>query len=423
MTEIRKIKNKTSTILIIQDRLKSPFRAIRRCYIHRKSLNYIRKKFGWKQFFNTIKVYFIIRGENEGEGVLDPLYKFFPSLAPYPVEIETEFSTICNVNCLQCEYRHWPADLKLPDGRNYKGQNFTFEQFKQMFDEFPNLIWINPTGEGSPFLNPDFLKSLQYLKKKKVYVSFASEGFNWNAEISKKIVEMGVDKIWFSIDGAKKETYEKIRTGSKWVIVWKNVRDLVEAKRKNKSPLPELGFHFTPMKLNRNELIPYIDLIADLQEEYGGWVAEHLCIEFQQLVAFDKNKDLGYEPTEQEVAAVHEHGKKRGVEIYYSRPSYDEDTKPPGKHCVCWTEPYFLINGDVVPCCACIQRNNRLWLHKYTFGNIFKTPFRDIWYSPRYKAFRKMVVNPKATVPILCQGCTIFNFKDRLKKYGVSKDI
>lgn len=423
MVEIRKIKKKTYLSLVVKDRLLAPLRAIRRCWLHRKSLTYIRHKFGWRRFLNTLLVYWIIRGENIGEGVLDPIFKFFPSLSRFPTDIEIEFTTTCNVNCIQCEYRHWDPKLRLPDGRPYKGQNLTFEQFKHVINQFPNLIWINPTGEGSPFLNPDFLATLEYLKKKNVYTTFACEGFNWNHEVSKKLVNTGVDRVWFSLDAATKETYQKIRIGSNWDRIWKNIRDLIETKRKAKSPLPEIGFHFTPMILNRHELIPFIDLVADLQEEYDGWVAENLCIEFQQLVAFPKNAWLKYEPTEEEIKVVHEHGKKRGVDIFYSRPSYEEETKPPGNFCVAWTEPYFLINGDVVPCCACIQRDNRPWLHKFTFGNIFKQSFKNIWNSSRYKTFRKMVVNSKAPVPILCQGCTVFNFKDRREKYGISDKI
>jgi radical SAM protein with 4Fe4S-binding SPASM domain len=424
MEDIREIKNKTDIRLIVRDRLLSPSKALKLSWSNRKSLAYIRRKFGWKRWFNTVLNYWYITGENTGAGLLDPLFKFFPSLAPYPLEIEVEFTTICNINCLQCEYRHWDPKLKLPDGRPYKGQNLTFEQFKYLIDQFPHLIWINPTGEGSPFLNPDFLKVLEHLKKRNVYVNFSAEGFNWNREISKKIVEIGVDKLWFSIDGATKETYQKIRVGSNWEKVWTNVRGLIEEKIKAKSPLPQICFHFTPMSLNRHELIPFIDLVADLQEEYKGALAEYLTIDFQQVIINDpKSAELQYEPTADEVRKVHKHAKKRGVKIFYTRPSYDEETKPAGDCCVVWKEPFFLINGDVVPCCACVQRNNRPWLHEFTFGNIFEKPFKQIWNSARYKKFRKMVVNPKAPVPILCQGCAVYNFKDRRKKYGVSKDI
>jgi len=424
MADIREVKNKASISLVVKDRLMIPLRALRLCWINRKTLAYIRRKYGLKRWINVVLTYWIITGENSGVGVLDPLYKFFPSLTPYPLEIEVEFTTICNINCLQCEYRHWDPKLRLPDGRSYKGQNLTFEQFKHMVDQFPHLIWINPTGEGSPFLNPEFLQMLEYLKKRNVYVNFSAEAYNWNHEIAKKLVEIGVDKIWFSIDGATKETYQKIRVGSDWETIWKNIRDLIEEKRKAKSYLPQVCFHFTPMTLNRHEIIPFIDLVADLKEEYGIWVGEYVTIDFQQVIINNpKAAELKYEPTDEEIEKVYEHAKKRGVKIFYQRPSYEEETKPPGDLCVVWKEPFFLINGDVVPCCACVQRNNRPWLHEFTFGNLFEKPFREIWDSDRYKKFRKMVVNPKAPVPILCQGCAVFNFKDRREKYGISKEI
>jgi radical SAM protein with 4Fe4S-binding SPASM domain len=423
MSDIRKIKNKTSFILIAKDRLKAPFKAIDICLKSKKTLKYIRKTYGWKRWFNTILVYWYISGENVGAGVIDPIFKFFPSLCPYPLEVELEHITLCNVNCVQCEYSRWDPQLKLPNGKPYKGQMMSLDQYKHIYEEFPKLIWTNPTGEGSPFLNKDFIKAVEYLKKRNVYVCFSCEGFNWNHEISERVVKAGVDKIWFSIDGATKETYQKIRVGSNFDKVWENVIDLIEEKKKQKSMLPQIVFHFTPMSINRHELLKFIDLVADLKDKYGIWVSEHVTIDFQQVLVSEKTKHLKYEPTTEEVDSVYKRGDKRGVEVFYQRPSYEENTKPPGDCCVVWKEPYILINGDIVPCCACIQRDNRPWLHKYTFGNIFKTPFKEIWNSTRYKKFRKMVVNPKAPVPILCQGCTVFNFENRRKKYGISKDV
>lgn len=37
-----------------------------------------------------------------------------------------------------------------------------------------------------------------------------------------------------------------------------------------------------------------------------------------------------------------------------------------------------LLNGDVIPCCACYKQ----------MGNIFKNSFKEIWYSKEYNAFR-----------------------------------
>jgi hypothetical protein len=34
-----------------------------------------------------------------------------------------------------------------------------------------------------------------------------------------------------------------------------------------------------------------------------------------------------------------------------------------------------------------------------------------------------MVVNPKSKVPILCAGCRSFNTMERIKKYGIDKNV
>lgn len=415
MGDLKKEKTKNRLFPVVVDRLARPYRAMKLCKKHKRSLKYIRRNFGWKRWWNTIFVYWFVRGEDVGMGVIDPIFKFFPSLAPNDLwDIEMEFTTSCNIRCIQCEHSLW-------DDLSYKNQNITFEQFKHIIDQFPKLKWINPTGEGSPFLNRDFLKMLEYLAKKNVYTTFASEGFNWTHEISKKLVEIGTDRVWFSTDAATKQTYEEIRVGSNWEKVIGNIKDLINVKREMCCPLPEINFHFTVMNVNHHEVIPFIDLVADLNHD--GWCAEEMCINFQQLVVCAKNAHLKREPTVDEIRKAHEYAEKKGVNIFWSHPTYKESEKAPLEWCVYWTEPYFLINGDVVPCCATVQRDNRDWLHKYTFGNIYKQSFREIWDSPRYKQFRKMVVKAKAPVPILCQGCSTFNTANRAKKYGVSKEI
>ena len=63
------------------------------------------------------------------------------------------------------------------------------------------------TGEGSGFLNKDFLKMIEYARSRDISVNFVDE-FDFLDEInSRKLVELGVNCIWISMDGAIKETY------------------------------------------------------------------------------------------------------------------------------------------------------------------------------------------------------------------------
>ncbi len=59
-----------------------------------------------------------------------------------------------------------------------------------------------------------------------------------------------------------------------------------------------------------------------------------------------------------------------------------------------------MKRGFVLNCRREFQR-------KYAMGNIFQTPFKQIWCSPRYAWFRKKVHNN--VVPVQCQFCPAFH--------------
>ena len=101
----------------------------------------------------------------------------------------------------------------------------------------------------------------------------------------------------------------------------------------------------------------------------------------------------------------------------------EEEKLPSITRCGAWAEPYILIGGYIMPCCAVLMSNQRDFLRKYAFGNIFKKPFKEIWYSERYKKFRALVPRKKGEMPILCVGCRAYNTEQREKKYGISKEI
>jgi len=46
-----------------------------------------------------------------------------------------------------------------------QNQDLAFEPFKELIDSLPKLKWINLTGEGSAFLNQDFMKYVKELAK------------------------------------------------------------------------------------------------------------------------------------------------------------------------------------------------------------------------------------------------------------------
>ncbi|MFH1002672.1 MAG: radical SAM protein, partial [Chloroflexota bacterium] len=220
-------------LAIYREVLARPWGATRMLWRHRRTVGYLWKKRKFRQLYNFVFVTYFVRGEDCGKGVLDPLWKYLPGLAPYLWDIEVEVTTRCYLRCVMCEHTYWPD-------KGYLNQDLAFEPFKELIDSLPRLKWINLTGEGSAFLNPDFMKMVRYVKSKDIYLDFSHDFFFMTDEIARELIGLGVERIYLSIDAATKETYEKIRIGSDFDRATGNIRRFIQLKKEMNSPLPEL---------------------------------------------------------------------------------------------------------------------------------------------------------------------------------------
>ena len=383
--------------------------------VYRRTIRYLLRKRGIRAVYNFlfIKSFAMAGGEGAGNwigGFLNPLFRMFPRLRPkfvsYPFTIEIEITNRCNKKCLICEHTYW----------NEPGRDLKLEEFKTIVNQFPKLKWVNLTGEGDAFLNKDYLKMIAYLKAKDIPV-FLVDSFDLiNKEIAEELIEMGVDGIWISWDSATKEIYEKIKVGCNFEKGLNNIKNLIELKKRMKSPIPELCFRYIVNTLNVHEMPQFIELIHSLGDK--ELLGEGSRVEFAGLLVFDEVKELFVPEIPEEILqATMKKAKELDVHIAFSHSS--KSKLPPLEYCAAWAEPYIMMGGYVMPCCAVLQNNSRDFLRKYSFGNILEKPFEDIWYSEKYKKFRKMIPDKKGKVPILCKGCRAYDTTAREKRHGV----
>jgi MoaA/NifB/PqqE/SkfB family radical SAM enzyme len=383
-----------------------PVAASKMVWNHRRTLRYMLKKGWYKRVYNFIFVTYLVRGEDCGKGSLDPLWYLFPKTVPAFWDIELEVTTACPLSCRHCEHTYFPAD--------YRNQNLTLEQFKKIIDSIPRLKWINMTGEGSPFMNPDFVAMLRYAKSKDIYVDFSHDFYTYNDKIGRELIAMGIERIYFSIDGCTKETYEKVRIGSDFDRVIKNIKSFIALKKEMKSPLPEICYRYAFFKDNWKE-VPWLPkLVHDLSD-----ISDEPSINYVGLLEFEQTKGLEVELPECEKVLTDQMAKQYNQSLYWSHVTHDETKKAPCHFCVFWTEPYIMIDGSVVPDCAVLMSNRRPFLESNSFGNINNMPLIKMWNTPKYRRFRETLRNPKAPVPSICLGCRVYETQFRAKKYGV----
>ena len=386
-----------------------PISATSMLWKHRRTVKYLLDQKRYQNLKNFIFTTYFIRGEDCGKGVLDPIFKLFPQTIPFIWDIEVEVTTRCYLRCRHCEHTYFPKE--------YQGQDLTIAEFKNLIDSLPNLKWINLTGEGSPFLNKDFMAMLRYVKSKGIFVDFSHDFFMFNEDIGRELINLGIERIYFSIDGATPEVYNNVRVGSDFDRVIKNVKRFIQLKKEMQSPLPELCFRFAFFKDNYQDLINLPALIASLGDRRD--MGDDASVNIVGLLEFEQTKGLEVELPQNIIDQVNKGFKDLGITVYWSHPTHNETNKPPMDWCVFHSEPYVMITGHVIADCAVLMSNRRPFLEAHSFGNIKTENIKQIWDSDKYREFRRVVVDRNSPVPSICYGCRVFNTFDRAYRNGI----
>lgn len=383
---------------------------------YRKDLFFILRRQGIRVALSFIYTkIFVPCGEGAGAAfyfIGSPIIREHPRFAPFPRYVEIEHTTICDKLCIMCEHTYW---------KDQEERNLSFMEFKHIIDQFPALQWVHTTGEGSSFLNKDFLKMITYVKKwKRASVYFVDLFDGITEDEMRQVIEIGVNGIYLSIDGATKETYEKIRVKCNFDNVISNIKRFVELKRELKSPIPEICFRYIVLTKNLKEIPKFIELISLLggKKTFGGGFR----INFVGNLEFPEVKHLSIYTIPREIIreAVR---KARELDINVIFSHTEPMRNPSIQKCHAWLEPYIMMGGYVMPCCNMMMSNKRTFLREHAFGNLFQDSFKDIWYSDRYRRFRATVNKRDAKAPLLCVGCRSFETLERIKKYGIDKDL
>jgi radical SAM protein with 4Fe4S-binding SPASM domain len=199
----------------------------------------------------------------------------------------------------------------------------------------------------------------------------------------------GLDEIAISVDGATKETFEKIRFGANFEHVMKNIKLLTDMKKQTRSPTL-LKISLTCNRLNYKE-IPKLSALAPKLGIY------HLEVNMLRESFFWRDTGAYGEKIHNELACSFS-----DIEKYLPKTANIRVTiNPPGESFPNCTWPfracYISDDGYVTPCCMCIEPEAK------NFGNIFQTPLSKIWNNQKYQKFRQAFIDNKP--PTVCQKC------------------
>ncbi len=285
--------------------------------------------------------------------------KFGPA-PPFPTLIDFEVTNHCNLDCIMC-----PRDsMNRPKGLMELGL------FKDIVDQIPphsiEKSWFHLYGE--PLLHPGLPEMLRYAGQR---AEIGELGVSTNCvlldeEKTCALLETPLDTIVLSIDGATRETYEKIRCKGDFDTVLENAARFIELRRQRGLTRPAAWLQIVEMQENAGEI----------EQFKAHW--KPLLGAADQVFVKNYTTFGGQVPDRSD---------------YYRRMPR---TRLPCSFL--WS--YFVIywDGRVTPCCFDVNGD-------LCIGDLRKSTIAEIWASPRLAEFRKIHLAGAYSDMPLCEKC------------------
>jgi len=139
-----------------------------------------------------------------------------------------EINNSCNINCVMCDTKSSTRKKKL------MSLDLVEKSVLEIKKKNINTVLLHTIGD--PLANTRLNDVFKILRKYKMQTSISTNGLMLEKHIDTLIEYVDIcSSIRFSIDGVKKETYEKIRFGGKW-------EDLIRNLDLAKKELPKIGY-------------------------------------------------------------------------------------------------------------------------------------------------------------------------------------
>ncbi len=187
--------------------------------------------------------------EREGDLIL------YPRL-PDARKLYIEVTTACNLTCHTCIRNSWSdPSAHMAD--------VTFERILESIRNLPNLERVIFTSFGEPLVNPKLFSMIEAVRGLDLDVTLGSNGVLLSDQVSRKLIQLGVDQLVVSIDGGKPETYEGVR-GTQLSLIIKNLEAFNRVKNELGVIKPTLAVEFVAMRSNQDELMEVLNLASEL---------------------------------------------------------------------------------------------------------------------------------------------------------------
>lgn len=290
-----------------------------------------------------------------------------------PISIMIDPSNLCNYRCSFCPTGN--KDL-LKEFKRPKG-TMDFDLFKKIINDIEKIALSDKLTikslllykDGEPLLNKKLPDMIEFAKKKNIFdnIAITTNGSLLTEDLSKKLINSGIDVVRFSMQSLSSEGFEKI-TKTKYKIneIKKNIKTFFKIKNE--------------LKKKVEVIVSYVDSENMSLEKKENYYSDYQTICDRVIV----NPIMGWTRSEQYDWRL---GKVRNIKRKEPKICPDPFSR-------------LSINFDGSASICCVD-----WSHGTVVGDLKKESFYEIWNGKRLKEFRLLHINGKRDKIGPCKNC------------------
>lgn len=344
----------------------------------------------YSSIFSKKKYYSKLKKENEKLNIFEIEQKKI-DLKSTPRTIVIDPTNDCNSRCIIC-YKSYSQIEKV---------DLSLSNLNKIKPFLKNAIDVDLTGTGDLFLNKNFRDLIKACKEYKVFIALTSNGMliGDNLETISQIIDLTI-----SFDGGTKQTFEKIRRGTNFEKILRNIKLVNSLKHK-----PYMRFNVVVSKLNLNELPDIISIAKELDiPEVCFRPLSPADTSLQRIILTKEDDLIIFNQIKEKVINLSHH---LGIKVSFMislgyEKSYSDVDKLIGEnrnkfvYCTMpWRFMYIESNGKVRPCCCFIKDLQYI-------GDLNKNTIEEIWNGESYRHLRASMVGlEKLKLNEYCKNC------------------
>lgn len=285
-----------------------------------------------------------------------------------PLYLDVELTNLCNFRCCFC-----PTGTKAMQRMRGQMSDEVVDAIVENVKKY-NIAGVRFIRWGEPTMHPKYIDILDKVKQAGALIHINTNGSLLDEEQINRLMEIHLDSIKFSFQGADEGTYNEMREGGDYLKLLNIVRKFHSIRGNNDYPYIQISTTLTGETVEQIE--NFKNDVGDYCDYYnvGYTKLNHLNVDSMSISEEEKEK----------IRRLQEHETINHTYREVCNEAFD-------KLSINW-------NGDVTLCCS--DYDNFMIV-----GNILDNDIKEIFNSRATKVYREAIVNKQYGKIKCCSDC------------------